>query len=65
MGIKTFTLRLNDEQLQYIEKRAKEKGVSKNEYIRSLIDGEIREDKQDLILTELLEIKRILESRKE
>ena len=65
MGIKTFTLRLNDEQLQYIEKRAKEKGVSKNEYIRSLIDGEIREDKQDLKLTELLEIKRILESRKE
>ena len=65
MGIKTFTLRLNDEQLQYIEKRAKEKGVSKNEYIRSLIDGEIREDKQDLILTELLESKRILESRKE
>lgn len=63
MGIRTFTLRLNDEQLQYIEKQAEKKGVSKNEYIRSLIDGEIREDKQDLILSEILEIKRILERR--
>lgn len=63
MGIRTFTLRLNDEQLQYIEKQAEKKGVSKNEYIRSLIDGEIREDKQDLILSEILEIKRILESK--
>lgn len=63
MGIRTFTLRLNDEQLQYIENQAEKKGVSKNEYIRSLIDGEIREDKQDLILSEILEIKRILESK--
>ena len=65
MGIKTFTLRLNDEQLQYIEKRAKDKGVSKNDYIRSLIDGEIREDKQDKILSEILEIKRLLLERGE
>ena len=63
MGIRTFTLRLNDEQLQYLENQAEKKGVSKNEYLRSLIDGEIREDKQDLILSEILEIKRILESK--
>ena len=37
MGIKTFTLRLTDEQHQYLEKRSNELGITKNDYIRNLI----------------------------
>lgn len=61
MSIKTFTLRLTEEQLEFIGNKAKEMGVSKNDYIRRLIDGEIRADKQDMILNEIIKIKEILE----
>lgn len=61
MGIKTFTLRLTEEQLDFIGEKAKELGVSKNDYIRRLIDGDIRADKQDKILQEIIEIKKMLE----
>lgn len=62
MGIKTFTLRLNDEQHQYLEKKSNELGVTKNDYIRQLINGEISNDKQDKILSEIMEIKELLKS---
>ncbi len=62
MSIKTFTLRLTEEQLDYIGEKAKEIGVSKNDYIRRLIDGDIRADKQDKILQEIIEIKKMIES---
>lgn len=61
LGIKTFTLRLTEEQLDFIGEKAKELGVSKNDYIRRLIDGDIRADKQDKILQEIIEIKKMLE----
>ena len=60
MSIKTFTLRLTEEQIDVGEK-AKEMGVSKNDYIRRLIDGDIRADKEDRILQEIIEIKNMLE----
>ena len=60
LSIKTFTLRLTEEQLEFIGEKAKELGVSKNDYIRRLIDGDIRADKQDKILQEIIEIKDIL-----
>lgn len=63
MSTKTFTLRLNDEQHDFLERRSKEAGVTKNDYIRMLLEGEIQADKQDRILEELLEIKRLLEKR--
>ena len=62
MGIKTFTLRLNDEQHQYLEYKSNELGITKNDYIRQLINGEITNDKQDKILSEIMEIKEILKS---
>lgn len=61
MSIKTFTLRLTEKQLDFIGEKAKELGVSKNDYIRRLIDGDIRADKQDEILQEIIEIKELLE----
>lgn len=61
MNIKTFTLRLTEEQLNFIGEKANEIGVSKNDYIRRLIDGDIRENKQDKILQEIIGIKKILE----
>lgn len=63
MSIKTFTLRLTQEQLNFIGEKAKEIGVSKNDYIRRLIDGDIRADKQDKILQEIIEIKEMIEGR--
>lgn len=63
MSIKTFTLRLTEEQLNFIGEKAKEIGVSKNDYIRRLIDGDIRADKQDKILQEIIEIKEMIERR--
>lgn len=60
MSIKTFTLRLTEEQLNFIGQKAKEIGVSKNDYIRRLIDGDIQADKQDRILQEIIEIKELL-----
>lgn len=60
MSVKTFTLRLNDEQHQFLERKANELGITKNDYIRQLINGEITNDKQDKILSELLEIKEML-----
>lgn len=60
MGIKTFTLRLNEEQHKFLEKKADELGITKNDYIRQLINGEITDDKQEKILSELLDIKEIL-----
>lgn len=61
MSIKTFTLRLNEEQHQFLEEKAAELGITKNDYIRQLINGEIRNDKQDKILSEIVEIKEMLE----
>jgi predicted DNA-binding protein len=62
MGVKTFTLRLNDEQHQYLEQKSNELGITKNDYIRQLINGEISNDKQDKILSEIIEIKEMLKS---
>lgn len=62
MGVKTFTLRLNDEQHQYLEQKSKELGITKNDYIRQLINGEISNDKQDKILSEIIQIKEMLKS---
>lgn len=64
MSIKTFTLRLTDEQLDFIGERAKELGVSKNDYIRRLIDGDVCADKQDKILQEIIAIREILKKEK-
>jgi hypothetical protein len=61
MSIKTFTLRLTEEQIDFVGEKAKEMGVSKNDYIRRLIDGDIRADKEDRILQEIIEIKNMLE----
>ena len=63
MSIKTFTLRLTEEQLNFIGEKANELGISKNDYIRRLIDGDIRADKQDKILQEIIEIKHMLERK--
>ena len=62
MSIKTFTLRLTEEQLNFVSKKAQEMGVSKNDYIRRLIDGDIRAGKEDKILQEILEIKNFLKN---
>lgn len=62
LSIKNFTLRLTNEQLDFIGKKAKDMGISKNDYIRRLIDGDIRADKQDKILQEIIEIKEMLQS---
>mgnify|MGYP002223814477 CR=1 FL=1 len=64
MSIKTFTLRLTEEQLDFVGEKAKEMGVSKNDYIRRLIDGDIRADKEDKILQEIIEIKNMLKANK-
>lgn len=63
MSIKTFTLRLNEEQHQFLDEKSSELGITKNDYIRQLINGEIRNDKQDKILSEIMEIKVMLERR--
>jgi len=62
MGIKTFTLRLNDEQHQYLEEKSKELGITKNDYIRNLIMNDSFIDKQDKVLNELVEIKEMLKN---
>lgn len=62
MSVKTFTLRLTEEQLNFIGEKAKEIGISKNDYIRRLIDGDIRADKQDKILQEIIKIKEMLQN---
>lgn len=64
MSIKTFTLRLTKEQLDFVGEKAKEMGASKNDYIRRLIDGDIRADKEDKILQEIIEIKNMLKANK-
>lgn len=64
MSIKAFTLRLTEEQLDFVSEKAKEMGVSKNDYIRRLIDGDIRADKEDKILQEIIEIKNMLKANK-
>nr|DAM59173.1 MAG TPA: hypothetical protein [Caudoviricetes sp.] len=64
MSIKTFTLRLTEEQLDFVSEKAKKMGVSKNDYIRRLIDGDIRADKEDKILQEIIEIKNMLKANK-
>ena len=61
MSIKTFTLRLTEEQIDFVGEKAKEMGVRKNDYIRRLIDGDIHADKEDRILQEIIEIKNMLE----
>lgn len=63
MGIKTFTLRLNEKQHELLEKKARELGISKNDYIRDILVGEEKEDRQEEILKELQEIKEILRQK--
>lgn len=65
MSIKTFTLRLPEEQLDFVGEKAKELRVSKNDYIRSLIDGDIRADNRGKILQEIIEIKEMLQQKNE
>ena len=60
MGIKTFTLRLTDEQHQYLEKRSNELGITKNDYIRNLIMNDSFVDKQEKMMDEISEIKEML-----
>lgn len=60
MGIKTFTLRLTEDQLDYIDNKSKELGISKNDYIRRLIDNDIISNKHDKILEEIIAIKEML-----
>ena len=60
MGIKTFTLRLTEDQLDYIDNKSKELGISKNDYIRRLIDNDIISNKHDKILEEIITIKEML-----
>ena len=62
LSVKTFTLRLTEEQLNFIGEKAKEIGISKNDYTRRLIDGDIRVDKQDKILQEIIKIKEMLQN---
>lgn len=64
MSIKTFTLRLNEEQHNFLEKKSKELGLNKNDYIRQLLENEIKCGKEDIILSELKEIKEMLMSKK-
>ena len=61
MSIKTFTLRLTEEQLYFVGQKATELGVPKHDDLRRLIDGDIRADKEDRILQEIIEIKNMLE----
>ena len=62
MGIKTFTLRLTDEQHQYLEKRSNELGITKNDYIRNLIMNDSFVDKQEKMMDEISEIKEMLQN---
>lgn len=64
MGIKTFTLRLTDEQHQYLEKRSNELGITKNDYIRNLIMNDSFVDKQEKMMDEISEIKEMLKNLK-
>lgn len=61
MDIKTFTLRLNKEQIALLEQKAKENGMTKNAYIRSILDYQITTEKTDTILEEIREIRKLLE----
>ena len=58
--IKTFTLRLAPKQYDLLEGQAKNLGMSKNDYIRSLLESEVNANKQDQILSELSEIKKLI-----
>ena len=60
MSVKTFTLRLTEEQLEFVGRKAKELGISKNDYIRRIIDGNVLGDKQDKILQEIVELKKLI-----
>lgn len=62
MGIKTFTLRLTDEQHQYLEKKSNELGITKNDYIRNLIMNDSFIDKQEKMMDEISEIKEMLKN---
>lgn len=62
MGIKTFTLRLTDEQHQYLEKRSNELGITKNDYIRNLIMNDSFVDKREKMMDEISEIKEMLKN---
>lgn len=62
MGIKTFTLRLTDEQHQYLEKKSNELGITKNDYIRNLIMNDSFVDKQEKMMDEISEIKEMLKN---
>lgn len=62
MGIKTFTLRLTDEQHQYLEEKSKELGMTKNKYIQNLIQNDSFLNKQDKVLDEIAEIKEMLKN---
>ena len=61
--IKTFTLRLTEDQLDEVTRKAQELGISKNDYIRNLIDNVSNDMKLDEILKELRDLKKIVESK--
>lgn len=61
--VKTFTLRLTEEQLEEVSRDAKELGLSKNDYIRKLIEGDLSISKADQILEELKELKELVKSK--
>lgn len=62
MEMKVFTLRLTEDQLDSVTDRASELGISKNDYIRRLIDGDI-DTKPDEILTELRALRKLIEEK--
>jgi hypothetical protein len=64
LDIKKFTLRLNDEQMELLERKSKEANMSKNAYLTSILDSQLAEEREDLILQELKEIKELLKESK-
>lgn len=50
MGVKTFTLRLSEEQHKFLEKKSNELGLTKNDYLRQLLDDQIIETHTEELL---------------
>lgn len=62
--MKTFTLRLTDEELEEVTTQALIQGISKNDYIRNVLKAE-RDDLTPVILEEVREIKQIVKRSSE
>ena len=56
MDIKKFTLRLTPEQHEVLERKAREEGISKNEYLAHLLEKVDSSDKYEAILEKLDEL---------